>query len=56
MLEPKTVNSTTDLGYHPDYVEAIAFSWLAYMRLSGEPVRVTTNSKHKTLILGAIYG
>ena len=43
MLKPKAVNSTNDLGYNPDYVEAIAFSWLAYMRFSGSPVSVTPN-------------
>lgn len=56
MLKPKTVNSTNDLGCNPDYVEAIAFSWLAYMRFSGRPVKVTTNPNHTELILGAVYG
>lgn len=56
VLEPKKVESTSDLGCNPDYVEAIAFSWLAYMRLSGNPVTVTTNPNQKALILGAIYG
>ena len=56
VLEPKNVSSTSDLGCNPDYVEAVAFSWLAYMRVSGNPVIVTTNPNQESLILGAVYG
>ena len=56
ILEPKNVSSTSDLGCNPDYVEAVAFSWLAYMRLSGNPVTITTNPNQEALILGAVYG
>lgn len=56
MLKPVTVSSTAVLGCNPDYIEAIAFSWLAYMRYSGKTVRITSNTGHQAMVLGAVYG
>ena len=50
------IKTTADLGMNPDYVEAIAFAWLARERLhlrSGNLVEVTEASK--PAILGGIY-
>ena len=56
LLAPRSVKTTLVLGYEPDYIEAVAFSWLAYMRISELPVRVTTNPNFKQLILGSVCG
>ncbi len=48
--------STAQLGIHPDWVEAMAFAWLARRRLRGEVgnLRHVTGAK-ATRVLGAIY-
>jgi anhydro-N-acetylmuramic acid kinase len=48
--------STARLGIHPDWVEAMAFAWLAQRRLRGEAgnLRLVTGAK-ATRVLGAIY-
>jgi anhydro-N-acetylmuramic acid kinase len=48
--------STAQLGIHPDWVEAMAFAWLAQRRLHGEAgnLRRVTGAK-ATRVLGAIY-
>lgn len=56
LLAPKRVNSTAALGVDPDWMEAIAFAWLAWRcneRLSGNLPAVT--GAHGKRILGAIY-
>ncbi|MGI9280035.1 MAG: anhydro-N-acetylmuramic acid kinase [Endozoicomonas sp.] len=55
-LEPLSVSTTTSLGIDPDWVEAVAFAWLARRTLSGKPGNlpaVTGASGER--ILGAIY-
>lgn len=50
------ITSTDFLGQPPDWVEAVAFAWLAYRTASGRPSNlpaVTGASGHR--ILGAIY-
>jgi len=50
------VNSTAQLGIHPDWVEAMAFAWLAQRRLKGQAAslpRVTGAEKPR--VLGAVY-
>ena len=51
----RKVDSTRSLGYSPAFLEAVAFSWLAYMRLSNLPVKLVTSEKVKYLPLGAIH-
>jgi anhydro-N-acetylmuramic acid kinase len=55
-LRPISVATTAALGIDPDWVEAIAFAWLARETLSGRPGNlpaVTGASGHR--ILGCIY-
>jgi anhydro-N-acetylmuramic acid kinase len=54
-LTPMAVTSTRALGTDPDMVEACAFAWLAYMRISARAVRLTTGAQARSVILGAIY-
>lgn len=51
-----SVASTAQLGIHPDWVEAMAFAWLAQLRLNGKAGSLSgvTGAK-KSRILGAIY-
>jgi anhydro-N-acetylmuramic acid kinase len=54
---PKYLIQTTDqLGIDPDYVEAIAFAWLARQRINNKPGNIpsATNAIRKG-ILGGIY-
>ena len=55
-LEPCRVQSTDCCGIHPDWVEAIAFAWLARQTLQGKPGNVprVTGARHP-VVLGAIY-
>lgn len=50
------VSTTEALGTDPDWVEAIAFAWLAMRTLAGEPGNITsvTGARHPA-ILGGIY-
>ena len=55
-LPKASVASTARLGIHPDWVEAMAFAWLAQRRLklqAGNIPRVTGAAKPR--VLGAIY-
>jgi anhydro-N-acetylmuramic acid kinase len=55
-LLPCAVQSTATLGVHPDYVEAMAFAWLAKQCLEGKPGNVVDVTGAKgPRILGAIY-
>ena len=56
MLPGVAVASTVQLGIHPDWVEAMAFAWLAQRRLrceAGSLPEVT--GARKAQVLGAIY-
>ncbi|WP_049722620.1 anhydro-N-acetylmuramic acid kinase [Gilvimarinus polysaccharolyticus] len=50
------INSTTELGIDPDWVEAAAFAWLAHRRLEGLPGNLpSATGADKAVTLGAIY-
>ena len=55
-LTPVVVHSTLSAGIDPDWVEAIAFAWLAKQTLEGKAGNVpsVTGASHEA-ILGAIY-
>lgn len=55
-LLPGDVQSTAALGVDPDYVEAMAFAWLAKQCVEGKPGNVVDVTGAKgSRILGAIY-
>jgi len=56
LLHPRQLGSTTQIGIAPEWVEAVAFAWLAQQTLHGKPGNlpsVTGAEGHR--ILGAIY-
>lgn len=56
LLEDIDTASTEAFGLHPDWVEAVAFAWLAKATLTGQPGNLpsVTGASHP-VILGAIY-
>lgn len=55
-LAPLSVASTASCGVDPDYVEAMAFAWLARQRLLGLPGnRADVTGARGPRVLGAIY-
>ena len=56
LLPGSTVQTTDALGVDGDYLEAIAFAWLAQQAIEGNPsnLPLVTGAKHPC-ILGAIY-
>ena len=56
LLANCTVQTTDTLGVDGDYLEAIAFAWLAQQALHGKPANLppVTGAKH-SCILGAVY-
>ena len=56
LLPGSSVQTTNTLGVDGDYLEAIAFAWLAQQALHGKPANLplVTGAKH-SCILGAIY-
>ncbi|TXH62293.1 MAG: anhydro-N-acetylmuramic acid kinase [Tolumonas sp.] len=56
LLPDWQVNSTQTLGMHPDWVEAIAFAWLAHCFCERRPgnLPAVTGARQKT-VLGAFY-
>lgn len=56
LAKPHTVLSTESFGVDPDWVEAIAFAWLAKRTLTGEPGNLpTVTGASEETILGGIY-
>jgi len=55
-LPSHQITSTEELGIHPDWVEAIAFAWLAKQTLAGKPgnLPAVTGASHP-VVLGATY-
>ncbi len=55
-LEAIDISSTEAFGLHPDWVEAVAFAWLAKQTLNGQPGNLpsVTGASHP-VVLGAIY-
>ena len=56
LLPGCSVKTTDTLGVDSDYLEAIAFAWLAQQALHGKPANLpqVTGAKHPC-ILGAVY-
>lgn len=56
MLPNTKVTSSDDFGIHPDWVEAIAFAWLAKQTINKRPgnLKVVTGARQE-VILGGIY-
>lgn len=56
LLHPKLIASTTELGIPPEWVEAVAFAWLAKQTLEGKPGNApSVTGATKSAVLGAIY-
>ena len=50
------IATTAALGLDPDWVEAVAFAWLAHRTLAGEPGNLpSVTGAHHAVILGGIY-
>ena len=53
---PFSVYSTQELGVAPDWVEAMAFAWLAKQTLAGKPGNIpVVTGACQPAILGGIY-
>lgn len=56
LMAPLPVESTAQHGLDPDWVEAMAFAWLARETLAGRPGNLTSvTGAHAPVVLGAIY-
>ncbi|EGH23916.1 anhydro-N-acetylmuramic acid kinase, partial [Pseudomonas amygdali pv. mori str. 301020] len=56
LLPDTEVSSTEKFGVDPDWVEAMAFAWLAHCCLEGVPAnRPTVTGAKGRRVLGAIY-
>ena len=56
MLNAAPVRSTKDLGIDVDWVEAVAFAWLAKQTLDNKPSNLPAVTGAKGLrVLGAVY-
>ncbi len=50
------IQTTQALGIHPQNMEAMAFAWLAYMRINAQAIDLqTVTGAHYPCILGAVY-
>ncbi|HHJ18171.1 MAG TPA: anhydro-N-acetylmuramic acid kinase [Gammaproteobacteria bacterium] len=56
LLPDCDVESTETYGLHPDWVEAVAFAWLAKQTLAGKPGNLpAVTGASRAVVLGAIY-
>lgn len=56
LLQPIPVHSTASAGLDPDFVEAVAFAWLAHQRLLGLPGNLpAVTGARGPRVLGAIH-
>lgn len=56
LLQPASLQSTAALGVDPDYVEAIAFAWLARQTINGMPGNLPSVTRAQSpAILGGIF-
>jgi anhydro-N-acetylmuramic acid kinase len=55
-LDGATVATTAALGLDPDWVEAVAFAWLAHQTLAGKPGNLpSVTGATREVVLGGIY-
>ncbi|NJD05489.1 MAG: anhydro-N-acetylmuramic acid kinase [Methylococcaceae bacterium] len=55
-LSPRTIATTEACGIHPDWVEAVAFAWLARQTLAGKPGNLpSVTGACGPVVLGAVY-
>ena len=55
-LAPARVTTTAEAGVDPDWVEAMAFAWLAARTLSGQPGNLpSATGASRPVVLGGIY-
>ena len=55
-LAPRRVRSTAEFGVDPDYIEAMAFAWLARERLAGRPGNLpSVTGAEGPRVLGGVY-
>lgn len=55
-LNPVRLVSSAELGFDPDWIEAMAFAWLAKQRLEQKPGNIpSVTGARKTAILGGVY-
>lgn len=55
-LSPCSVESTEQHGINPDWIEAMAFAWLAQQTLEGKPGNLpSVTGAKRTVVLGGIY-
>ncbi len=56
LLTPNCVASTAQLGIAPQWIEAMAFAWLAYRRIENKPGNIcSVTGATEPSVLGAIY-
>lgn len=56
LLQPRRVDATSAWGIDPDWVEAVAFAWMARQRIRGEPSNVpAVTGASAEVSLGGIY-
>lgn len=56
LCAPIPVSTTTELGIDPDWVEAVAFAWLAKQTLEGKPGNLpTVTGAHSAVPLGKVF-
>lgn len=55
-MEGRTVSSTADAGADPEWIEAVAFSWMAKQTLEGRASSLpSVTGARRSVILGAVY-
>jgi len=56
LLDPVPVTSTSQRGIDPEWVEAIAFAWLAQQTLQGKPGNLpSVTGAERSVVLGGVY-
>lgn len=56
LLKPRTVVNTDRYGVDPDFLEAVAFAWLARQRVLGRPGNLpAVTGAHGPRVLGGLY-
>ena len=56
LLSPLKIDTTSHLGLDPEWVEAVAFAWLARETLSGRPGNLpAVTGAARAVVLGAVY-